>query len=467
MKAAPPFAWTRCARALAAGARAFLILVASAGTARAEVHAVKGPYLTNLTDSSVDVRFELDAPETAALVVSMDGPGDAGAAHRTFQSAAAPDLRSIHVTGLAPGARYRYTLAAGRVAEKPIATGHFTTAPSVNGAAPLTFLVFGDDRSDPDAHEAVVRAMANDPSDFLINTGDLVADGARAADWQSFFTIEAPLLRDRALFVAIGNHELYEDRAGANFLKYFGFPAAPSPRIYGTARWGPVRFFFLNAQHDWSGGEERQWLEQELETADHEAGLVWRIAVTHHGAWSSGPHGPNANFVTARIPELLVAHGVDLLLSGHDHIYERGDGGPLKYIVSGGGGAPLYAIGPRGPTSRKAEPVYHFVEVTASADAVRIVARRVADGSVLDRCGFVKGKPWDCDPPPAPAAPPPHAPESPAPPADAGASRCGCLVPGASPDPGGNGRASVLAAGFALAAGLVSRRRRFALRSRR
>lgn len=443
---------------------AFCTMTASA--ARADVHVVKGPYLTSLTDSSVDVRFELDAPEAVGLTVTADGPVDAGLARRTLQSSAAPDLRIVHVAGLAAGTHYSYALAG---AHGPMASGHFTTAPASSGtgpAAPVNFVVYGDDRSDPDGHQAVVRAMMAASADFLVNTGDLVADGASAGDWQSFFAIEAPILREKALFVAIGNHELYEDRAGANFIKYFGFPATPAPRLYGTARWGPVRLFFLNAQHDWSGGEERQWLEQELARADHEAGLVWRIAVTHHGAWSSGPHGPSANLVSAHVPELLAAHGVDLLFSGHDHIYERGDGGTLKYIVSGGGGAPLYSIGRRGPTSRKAESVYHFVEVTASDDALRIVAHRAADGSVLDRCGFAKGKPWDCDPPPMPPAPAPpssrHASEGPAPPADARPAPCGCRVPGSPSDAGG-----AIGAACVLGAGLLSRRRRFALRSRR
>jgi hypothetical protein len=464
MKTAPRFAWTRCAGGLAAGACTFWLVSMGARAAGADanaVHAVKGPYLTSLTDSSVDVRFELDAPEMAALVVTADGPVDAGLAHRTLQSAPAPDLRFVHVTGLAPATRYSYALAS---AHAPIGSGHFTTAPPPASTAPVTFLVYGDDRSDPDGHRAVVRAMGNVPSDFLVNTGDVVADGSSASDWQSFFAIEEPLLRDRALFVAIGNHELYEDRAGANFIKYFGFPAAASPHLYGTARWGCVRFFFLNAQHDWSGGEEREWLEQALASADHEVGLVWRIAVTHQGAWSSGPHGPSANLVTARIPELLAAHGVDLLVSGHDHIYERGDAGTLKYIVSGGGGAPLYSIGPRGPGSRKAESAYHFVEVTASTEALGVVARRAADGSVLDRCGFAKGKPWDCDPPPMPSIPlPQHASASPAPPAQSNGARCGCHVPGASPAAGGAG---AIGAVCAFAVGLLSRRRRFGLSRR-
>ncbi len=243
--------------------------------------------------------------------------------------------------------------------------------------------------------------MAQVPSDFLVQTGDMVADGGSAKNWQTFFDIERSLLRERPLLAAIGNHELYDDAAGGNFARYFGFSdATGSTRPYGTVRIGNARFCFLNGMHGWDSGEERQWLERELARADGEAGLVWRFAVVHQSPWSAGPHGPNAQLVEARVPELLASHKLDLLFAGHDHLYERGDAGPFKYLLSGGGGAPLYRDFRPTATARKVEAAHHFVEVRTTADAVRIVARR-SDGSVLDRCGFVQGGPWDCDSPPA------------------------------------------------------------------
>jgi hypothetical protein len=116
---------------------------------------------------------------------------------------------------------------------------------------------------------------------------------------------------------------------------------------------------------------------------------------------------------------------VDLVLSGHDHIYDRGTFQSLKYIVTGGGGAPLYPVQRNDPTARKVEAAYHFIEVTATREAVRLVVLR-ADGSVLERCGFGRARPWDCDPPEPPpagvAAPQSDKPQAPA------ASRCGCRL---------------------------------------
>jgi hypothetical protein len=147
--------------------------------------------------------------------------------------------------------------------------------------------------------------------------------------------------------------------------------------------------------HDWASGDERQWLERELSRADAEPGLVWRIAVMHQGPWSGGPHGGSVLLNRGHVPELLRAHHVDLVFSGHDHIYERGESGGIKYVVSGGGGSPLYGVS-KIATTRKAEAAYHYVEVATGRDDLRLVARRI-DGSILDQCGFKRGSSWDCD----------------------------------------------------------------------
>jgi hypothetical protein len=208
-------------------------------------------------------------------------------------------------------------------------------------------------------------------------------------------------------------------------------------------RLGNVRFFFLNAVHAWGTGEDPHWLERELDRADSEPGLRWRVAVMHQGPWSSGPHGGNSILIKARVPELLAGHHVDLLFAGHDHIYERGDAGGMKYVISGGGGAPLYRTSKIAST-RKEESTYHFVEVTTESDAIHLVAQRI-DGSLLDRCGFKKGGAWDCD---APAGDSQGVPAtSPTSPAAASGPRCGCALAGAAPAfaPGGRLLATAIA----------------------
>lgn len=434
-----------------------LAALADAGVSNAAgpTRLVKGPYLTGLTSGGADVRFELDADGRATVELA---PERAPTALRRFDDPAASALHDVHLTGLQPATRYVYLV---RIGQYAIGKGTFTTAPRDDSGAPLDFVVYGDTRSDPEAHQAVVRLIGASSAQFLVNTGDVVADGGAQQDWDAFFEEEAPIMHDRPMFLTIGNHELYDDQAGANFARYFG----NGPRPYGTARLGNARFFFLNGMDDWSSGDERQWFDRELAKADGEPGLQWRIVVVHHGPWSAGPHGPNEKLVEANVPDLLARHHVDLVLSGHDHIYERGDAGSVKYVVSGGGGAPLYRKIHPTPFTRKVEATYHAVELTTQGDAMHLLARRI-DGSILDKCSFRKGGPWDCDASAAaprsdtrtvsPAHTGPAAPAGgSAPPAPVKAS-CGCAVPGVA----NAGEAGGALAALGLGVAVVRRRRR-------
>jgi hypothetical protein len=435
-------------------------MVAGAGAAtlafasplHAAQSAQKGPYVTALSDRDATVRFELQTPAPATIEVTAPTSADASKGRPSrYESPEASAFHRVLVTGLEPATPYSFVVRAGGAV---VGEGRFVTAPRFDSSAPLTFLVYGDDRSDDAAHASVAHAMMAVPADFLVNTGDMVADGASASNWQTFFDIEKPLLRDHALLPAIGNHELYDDASGTNFARYFGFlDDSGVTRPYGTVRFGNARFFFLNGMDNWSSGEERQWLQRELSKADGEAGLTWRFAVVHQGPWSSGPHGPNTKLIEAGVPQLLAAHKVDLLFAGHDHLYERGDARILKYIVSGGGGAPLYRDFHRAPGTRKVEATHHFVEVSTRGDAMQIVARR-DDGSVLDRCGFTQGGPWDCD---APSAPTPSASASAAAAPPTAPSR-GCACSEGAGQRGAGGSILTLVAVAALSLGRLRRR---------
>src|SRR5262249_47301235 len=158
------------------------------------------------------------------------------------------------------GIRYPYTVRVGATSKHAA----FVTAPPDDGDAAFRFLVYGDNRSDDAAHAAVVRAMVSATSDFIVHTGDFVDNGASAAQWQTFFDVEAPLLTSRCLFSCVGNHEL-TDGAGVEYTRFFGLtdpplgsdagrPAITRPEhLDGTFRWGNTRFFFINGMVSYSG----------------------------------------------------------------------------------------------------------------------------------------------------------------------------------------------------------------------
>jgi hypothetical protein len=458
--------------AVAAAAAAFATPKVALAAGPAKI--IKGPYLQALGPTSVEVRAELDAP--VPVVVRITDGTDAGAA-RVVRDPTVSKMHTVVVTGLHPATHYTYVLANASTSDMGEGLlGSFTTAPTNDTKDPFTFLVYGDDRTDSIAHAGIVRLILHSPTDFLLNTGDLVEDGASEANWQTFFDVEDPVIRNRNLFACVGNHELTEG-AGTSYLKYFGPTTdahtraeadanAPSekPKLYGSFRWASARFFLLDAMEAFDAGPERAWLDDELTRADTEDGLVWRIVVMHQSPWSSGPHGGNERALSAGIPALFAAHHVDLILAGHDHIYERGFASGLRYLISGGGGAPLYKVEQKLESTRKVESVHHVVELKVDRESIRLATRRL-DGTLLEKCGFTKkledpNQPWDCDATPSSS----HGSSGGGASSSAQASKCGCSLVGAPAQP-----TAPIALGLATCAlaGIRLTRRRSPSRSRR
>lgn len=403
----------------------FLLVFGSVSEAAADApRFLKGPYVQRVGATSAEIRVEVEPP--TAVSVELKG-GDGG--HVTLRSTA-KSFHTVALSGLTPDSAVDYVVRAG----SSFRTASFTTAPKEDSTAPFRFLIYGDNRSDDDAHASVVAAMREAPGAFLINTGDFVLDGGDEAQWQRFFDIETPLLSKRPLVSCVGNHEL-TDKSAAAYIRYFAPTAAlaeSKPELSGSFRWGMARFFLVNAMASYAGGSDREWLENELTKADNEPAIVWRIVVMHHGLWSSGPHGGNGRMITAGIPELLKKHHVDLLLAGHDHIYERGQNDGIGYVISGGGGAPVYEMKNVAPGSKKRESVRHFVQAEVSPEKIALTAVRSA-GSTLEACAFVKNKGWDCDKEEAKQIP------SSIKPPDVTVEKkpsCGCETPGVAPKSG-------------------------------
>jgi len=256
----------------------------------------------------------------------------------------------------------------------------------------FAFLVYGDCRTNHDAHRAVVRQMLREEeARFLLHTGDFVEVGGRAQDWQIYFDIAGPLLRRMPLYPSLGNHELYGPGGLRRYHRYF---APHRRRAWDAHTWGPVRIVALDS-NDEDLAEQADWLEAELERTAADPAIRFVVALVHHGPVSSGRHGGLDAFDAAGITDLLREHA-DLVFSGHDHMYERGDADGLKYVVTGGGGAPLYTRNRRLSSQRAFEPVHHYVRVEVHGERMQVRAVRI-DGTVIETCGFEGRSPWECE----------------------------------------------------------------------
>jgi len=373
---------------IAGGLLALASIAANTGeAASAEIR--KGPYLQALGQKGVTLKLELSTPEKASIEIT--GPNGFKA---TKEADSEKRFHALRIDGLSPGTTYKYEVKGPGITAPAV---EFTTAPADD--KPFKFVVYGDSRSDAATHAAIARALEKAPADFFLHTGDMVASGDNEAQWQELFSIESKLLANRCVYVAVGNHELTApDPTGeVSFLKYFGpteEDGRARPHLYGSFRWSNTRFFLLNAMDTWTG-EEKAWLQAELASAMNEPGLLHRIAVLHHGPFSSGRHGGNARLHSNGIVSMMRDNKVDMIFAGHDHAYERGEGQGLKYIISGGAGAPLYSRDNRAPETQVFESVHHFLEVAVDGDTLKVVARR-ASGSLIETCSYKGQDPWSC-----------------------------------------------------------------------
>jgi len=358
-----------------------------ASGARAEETLRKGPYLMDVRPTSIAVLFECGDP-VEAVVEIRSGESEP----KSFPSPKSA-FHEVVLGGLVPATSYDYTVRAGTIR----ATGSFTTAPEI-GAEIIRFLVMGDNRTNALAHAAVVQAGLSEPADFVLNTGDMIMDGSLDGDWQAFFEVERELLRRTPLFPTLGNHEFYDQGAGVpNFLRYTRVPRnAAAPENYYAFTYGAVRFLVLDSNDDWSRPTaQRHWLEGELHAAGNDPRLHHIMVMTHHGPYSSGYHGSHPGMLMSDLGALLRSEGVSLILSGHDHMYERGDADGLKYVVTGGGGAPLYPENRVLPSQQAFEASYHYLRIVVNGEQVEVTSVR-ADGTYIEQCSFGGRGPWEC-----------------------------------------------------------------------
>jgi hypothetical protein len=165
-----------------------------------------------------------------------------------------PILRTekIVFTGLKPGTTYYYQSFPGEGGK-----GSFKTPPS--GPARFQFVVFGDTRTRHDVHRSAMNAILEYAKpDFVMHTGDLVADGWDNSLWPIFFDIERELLRNAAFFPALGNHE----RNATNFYDYL------EAKPYYSFNWGNAHFAVIDSDIENAGATTAQrdafWQEQKL-----------------------------------------------------------------------------------------------------------------------------------------------------------------------------------------------------------
>lgn len=404
------------------------------------------PYLQDATPTSIVIRWRTDAPTTSRV---RFGPSP-GALPEVVETGPSATEHVVTLAGLAPATMYYYAvgthhadLAGGDVDHR------FETLPVPGSAVPMRAWILGDSglpglnqRAVRDAYLAFPGA---EDTDVWLMLGDNAYTTGTDAEYQAgLFDPYATILRNTKLWTTRGNHDFVHVGPANDYFDLFtlptegeagGYPSAVE--AYYSFDFANVHFVCLDSEGSGRtpGSAMLTWLEADLLANER----TWTVGFWHHPPYSKGSHDSDSESDSERrlvdmreyaLP-ILEAHGVDLVLGGHSHSYERsclldehygfswtledsmkvdfGDGDPLGdgayEKVSHGPAAhegAVYAVaGSSAQTS--GGPLNHPVMIrdlnvlgslVLDVEGLKLEGTFVgADGQILDRFEIVKGAP--------------------------------------------------------------------------
>lgn len=337
------------------------------------------PYLQNLTESSVVVRWETATMEPAFV--------EYGLTTAYGHSAARTEPDTIHelvLAGLAFDTSYHY-----RVISGPDTSADAAFRSSASFDRPFRFLVHGDTRTDSAAHQVVIDRMLNAApgSALALHVGDLT-ENATLAEYGTFFRVEQNLLARVASFPVPGNHEL------GNMDNWYRFFVLPGNERYYSVRVGNATFHAVNLYEPFTpGSQQHSWLESELRADGADSAGRHVFVWLHEPPYTtSAAHSSNLE-VREHLCPLFERYGVGIVFCGHVHAYERSLVNGVQYVTTGGGGAPLHWdwLAPE-PWTVFRLTCYEFVQVDVHGDTAYCRAIK-PDGEVVDSFACEARKP--------------------------------------------------------------------------
>ncbi|HVL53673.1 MAG TPA: metallophosphoesterase [Vitreimonas sp.] len=220
-----------------------------------------------------------------------------------------------------------------------------TTIPPLPGGQVAVVVGAGDIAECGDLDDEATADLIDQIPGTVFAAGDTAYPNGSTRDFRECYEPSWGRFKERTRPVP-GNHE-YATSGAAGYLEYWGDIAAPDGVTWYAWDAGSWRVLMLDSQCGEVGGcgpesPQARWLRDELDASDARCTL----AISHHPRFSSGFHGGDRAMTT--FWQLLHEAGAELVVSAHDHSYERfapqaADGradatGPRQFVVGTGGG---------------------------------------------------------------------------------------------------------------------------------
>jgi hypothetical protein len=303
---------------------------------------IRGPYLQQQSDQSIIVRWRTDVATDSVVRYGTDSAD----LNFTGSDTDPKTEHSVLVSGLSPATDYFYSVGNSAGALAGDASYQFGTAPVPGSSATTRIWVIGDSGTANSNAYAVRDAFktwsASKPADFMLMLGDNAYNNGTDAEYQSaVFDTYPELLRQLPVWPTLGNHDGYSADSGTQTGPYYEIFDLPTnaevgghpsfTEAYYSFDYGNIHFVVLDSYDSdrTPAGNMLQWLESDLALNDK----PWLIAIWHHPPYTKGSHNSDSEGALIDMRQnalpILESWGVDLVLTGHSHTYER------SYLVDG------------------------------------------------------------------------------------------------------------------------------------
>lgn len=233
----------------------------------------------------------------------------------------------------------------GIPSEKTILYRGFSTAGNVEGSFfsprsvfPVRVLLYGDSRWGHSTHRKILEIADKLEYDAILSTGDVVNQPESETDWEMFTQIVAPFAARKPFNLVVGNH----DWSFPSQQQVMALPTFPETGYYSFCL-GNTRWIVLNSvQAISTTSKQGKFLKEKLDESRKEGSIP--ILAFHHPPFSAGPHGQEKIITNLRefILPFIREYKIPLVISGHDHAFQRTVVEGTLFLVTAGAGAALY-----------------------------------------------------------------------------------------------------------------------------
>jgi acid phosphatase type 7 len=314
----------------------------------------RNPYLQMGKENSINIRWRTN--------IACVGTVQLGTAFGTYTLSTnnencATTEHEITINGLTADTKYFYKISSGATSLQETTSNFFRTLPPANTTRKLRFAVFGDcGRNDNSfqtqslaQYQSFLTTNGVDAADAMILLGDNAYNSGTETEYiDNFFTpFGTSILRNHKLYPAPGNHDYYNSTLNDRNNPYYrNFTMPTNGEIGGVAsnteafysyNIGDVHFLALDSYGEETGntklydtlGAQVLWIKNDLAANTKK----WVIAYWHHPPYTMGSHNSDTETDLVAMREnfirILERNGIDMILNGHSHDYER------SYLLKG------------------------------------------------------------------------------------------------------------------------------------